>query len=1142
MARCESGVPISDRGGHVGANRLDTAFVGRIAEMDDLVSAVEDALAGQGRAVFVGGEPGIGKTSLGRRVAAYAQTRGMSVLWGRCHEDDVEPPYWPWIELLRAGVLDLAQEPLIAVLLGPTTNDVTDPATPWDRSLAPRTPDEDRVLVFDRFTARLRDVASRGPLLLVFDDLHSADRSSLSLLRFLFQRIADTPIMVLALYRDIELGRRHALTHLLAEAAREAVVRRYSLRGLATEEVARFLEIGSGSQPPRALVETVWRQTAGNPFFVKELVRLLLSDGDLVARASTGSLLLIPQTVREAIGQRLDRLSSDCNRVLSLAAVIGREFGVGVLERLAQAPREHVLHLLEEGIVAGLLAEAAPATGRYVFSHVLFRDTLYAELPTTERIALHRQIGEILEALHGPHLDLHLPELAFHFTQAARGGDAAKAVTYSLRAGHRAAAATAFEESVRCYESALESLDLAPVADQTTRCEVLLLLSEALWRTGSFQRARTTARHAFDAGRALGSVRHVGRAALAVAGRMASFGAGQCDQEVVDVLTEALQAMGDGEESLRALVTARLAQELNFSAAADRVTALAADAVAQAECLQDTAVLASVLRNTYWPLWGARTAAERLVVATTIVALADHEGDAAMAFEGHVFTFIAHVELGDRAAALRELETCTRSAERLRQPYLRWIAATTRACWASGEGPFEDVERASQEALAHGQEDQNQAALLFFGTQYGYLAWLRGRFDDVEQTLLSNASWFPLLMETVRAALAVTYAAAGRLDEARIEFEHFAARDFADLRNDVTWGVGTTQLAHVCAILGDADRAPALYRRLLPSAGLNAVVVPTNCLGSVDRYLGELAATMQRWDDATRHFDTALAMNRRMHAWPQLALTALEYARMLGMLGDRAAQSQIASLLEESIAIADRLGMSDVSRKARALASEQPSLAAATGHLPDAANTPASVAPGTEDCVFRSEGEFWTVAHNSQVMRLKHRKGFTYLAELLRRPGLEFAAYDLATGAPCGRQRPFHPGSSPASRPGGSSTVGPMLDRTAREQYRRHHADLEEQRAEAERMNDPLRAARLREEADLLAEHLGAALGIGGRPRRNGSAAERSRSTVTKGIRGAIHAIRRSNPALGRYLATNVRTGYLCVYAPDPEHPIRFTL
>jgi hypothetical protein len=376
----------------------------------------------------------------------------------------------------------------------------------------------------------------------------------------------------------------------------------------------------------------------------------------------------------------------------------------------------------------------------------------------------------------------------------------------------------------------------------------------------------------------------------------------------------------------------------------------------------------------------------------------------------------------------------------------------------------------------------------------------------------------------------------------RIEFEHFAARDFADLRNDVTWGMGTTQLAHVCAILGDAARAPALYRRLLPSAGQNAVVVPTNCLGSVDRYLGELAATMHRWDDATRHFDVALAMNRRMHAWPQLAHTALEYARMLGTLGDPATRSRIDGLLAESIAIADRLGMADVSRKARALAGEQPSPREAAGPVPDEPGVPPTIAPGTEDCVFRSEGEFWTVAHNGHVMRLKHRKGFTYLAELLRWPGLELAAFDLAIGASGGPAiRPSHGDPATPSSPVFRG-LGPVLDRPARDEYRRRHAHLEEQCAEAERMNDPLRAARLREEADLLAEHLSSALGIGRRARPSGSAAERSRSTVTKGIRGAIHAIRRGNPTLGRYLATNVRTGYVCVYAPDPERPIHFTL
>jgi hypothetical protein len=196
-------------------------------------------------------------------------------------------------------------------------------------------------------------------------------------------------------------------------------------------------------------------------------------------------------------------------------------------------------------------------------------------------------------------------------------------------------------------------------------------------------------------------------------------------------------------------------------------------------------------------------------------------------------------------------------------------------------------------------------------------------------------------------------------------------------------------------------------------------------------------------------------------------------------------------------------------------------------------------------CLFHREGEFWSVAYQEQVVRLRHRKGFEYLAQLIRSPEREFAALDLALGD---GNTPVDTGSRrgtdtvTSSPPAAFGDCGPALDRTARDQFRRRRAELQAELAEAERINDTLRASRLQEEAALLAQQLASSIGLGGRRRRSGSAAERSRSTVTKGIRGAIRVIQRADSALGRYLATHVRTGHLCVYVPDLRYPVVFRL
>src|SRR5262245_11247589 len=343
-------------------SQLETAFVGRTAELADLVAAADDVLAGRGRATFVGGEPGIGKTSLARHVTAHAEARGLEVLWCRCRDHEPAAAYWPWIELLRAGVLDMAGERLASLLLGPRPAPGGAGGVPLG---PPSSPGEARLVLFDRFATRLIEVAREHPLLLVFDDLHGADRSSLSLLQLVVQRIAAAPVLVIGLYRDIEVGRQHPLSPFLAEVMREPGVRRLSLRGLAREEVRRFLEIASAVTPPPPLVETVLRQSGGNPFFVKELVRLLLADGTLGADSSRP---LIPQSVREVIGRRLDRVSPDCDRTLSCAAVIGPEFTVGLLERLMEPVGAPVLKWIDEAVRERLVRVTVACSGRFAVS------------------------------------------------------------------------------------------------------------------------------------------------------------------------------------------------------------------------------------------------------------------------------------------------------------------------------------------------------------------------------------------------------------------------------------------------------------------------------------------------------------------------------------------------------------------------------------------------------------------------------------------------------------------------------------------------------------------------------------------------------------------------------------------------------
>jgi predicted ATPase len=261
------------------------------------------------------------------------------------------------------------------------------------------------------------------------------------------------------------------LTIAVTELLREPVTQALQLYGLRRSDVARFIELVSGEAPNEDLVTTIHEETEGNPLFVGEIVRLLASEGRL--HSADFSRVAIPQTVRDVIARRIGHLSDESNRVLNLASVLGREFSLDALTRMAEVTEERLFEILDEALHARVLSEVPGSVGRLRFAHVLIRDTLYEELTTVRRIGLHRRAREALEEVYGADPGAHLAELALH---AAAGGEFAEAVVYAQRAGDRALALLAYEEAARLYRTALEALESSPSVEASARCDLLLAL------------------------------------------------------------------------------------------------------------------------------------------------------------------------------------------------------------------------------------------------------------------------------------------------------------------------------------------------------------------------------------------------------------------------------------------------------------------------------------------------------------------------------------------------------------------------------------------------------------------------------------------------------------------------------------------
>ncbi|MFQ6027156.1 MAG: AAA family ATPase [Dehalococcoidia bacterium] len=437
-------------------------FVGRQREMGALQSALEETLAGRGRLVMLVGEPGIGKTRTAQELAAQAETLGVQVLWGRCYEEQGAPPYWPWVRPLRSYIQRTEPAQLRAEM-GPGAADIAEIVSETKDKLpdlepAPYLePQQARFRLFDSITGFFRSAARSRPLVLVLDDLQWADEPTLLLLRFLAQQLAGSCILVVGCYRDVELSRQHPLSETLAWLSREQEFQIHLLEGLNHEETGLLIEAIGAVRPSQPLVENLLVHTEGNPYFLTEVVRLLSRQGTLEeAEIGEAQGFEIPESVRQVIRQRLNRLSERCCRVLTTASVIGREFSLDLLDRLIQdLSQDNLLEAVEEALKARLIEEIPQTVGQYQFAHMLTQETLSEELSLTRRARLHADIGEALEELYGTSAEAHAAQLAYHFTRAEAVTGSERLVKYSLLAGEQALGAYAYEEALAYFHRVL---------------------------------------------------------------------------------------------------------------------------------------------------------------------------------------------------------------------------------------------------------------------------------------------------------------------------------------------------------------------------------------------------------------------------------------------------------------------------------------------------------------------------------------------------------------------------------------------------------------------------------------------------------------------------------------------------------------
>jgi tetratricopeptide (TPR) repeat protein len=804
---------------------MTAALIGRAHPAAALRAELDRAVASHGGLVLVTGEAGIGKTTLVTGLADDARRRGALVLAGACWDSDSAPGYWPWVQVLRALRRELPEEEwaradtaTLSALLGESAG----------------APAEDGFRLHDAVTTALAAAAHDRTVVVVLDDLHWADAASLRLLEFAARHTWFERLLLVGAYRDVEVeAPGHPLRELVLPLVAKATT--VTLTGLAPDEVAELMSRTAGTEPDPALAAEVHLRTGGNPFFVEQTARLWHS-GSPVSAVAPG--------VRDALQRRLSLLPAPVTRLLTDAAVLGREFHRRILAALTGAPVPEVDQLLARAAAARLVT--ALGDGRFAFAHDLVRESRYAGLEPAEVRRRHAAVVHALDA--SPELVplVFAADRARHAYLAGDEVEPACAADLLVAAARDASARLASDESIGHYRRALER-----AAAPRQRVVIALDLGTMLSRWGEGEEAWQYFDEAVALVRELDDDALLARAAL--------------------TLSRTAPAGSRLELTSELLVTAheRLAGKPAEPLSLDRVTLeLTARAAVLARDGADDQELSFTLWARHDLIWGPGTARERERLTDELAVLARRTGDRENEYFASSLKWVALLEQGDpryldqfRAFQALTTDSGLRGAE--------FAAVLDRSIIRALRGRF---------AEAHADLDRVEAG---FGREFGgymvdQVRWsfllLQGRFDEVDVHVARLAAG-----DHPHPDLLAALAAVQRGDATREVTGPFS-REFAPM-----W---LRHQAQAAALTGDRDACERLLGELTPYSG-EWLVALYGCeiSGPVDLWAGLLEATLGRRDEAIARLSAAAVSADRMRMRPWAAEIRGRLASVLAARG-----------------------------------------------------------------------------------------------------------------------------------------------------------------------------------------------------------------------------------------------------------------
>jgi DNA-binding SARP family transcriptional activator len=792
-------------------------MVGRANELDDLRDLLDQAEGGTAAFASLVGEPGIGKSRLCDELATLARARGAVVAVGRCSQDEGAPPLWPW----RSVLATLGEEL-------PTDSGNEDEGT--------------RFRAWDTIVRSVQTAAQAQTVLVILDDLHWSDVSTLRVLGLMLETVTPARLMVVCTWRD-DPPPRPALAAVAEGLARRHAAR-LKLTGLPDEDVAVVVKAVAEQQPSEAEAAALRERTDGNPFYLVEFARLAQARGDLTRLLAEPDP---PAAVNDVLARRLAQLPTESAKVLQLAAVVGREFDLATLVEVLERDEDDVIDLLDPPLAAGLIREDGPDAFR--FAHALTRDAAYGSVSATRRGRAHARVARVLEVSGGRESECARHWLAAGPSHAPRAWRAAVDAARAARALH------AHDEAAELLEAAHEVLADDHGATARDRYAVLMDLAEAYRWTGHWSElVETVVAAVAVAEDELDDLTLAARAAVSttVGALWQSAQYGSVHHDVVAALRRSLDRLPDEDDPLRCRVMLGLANELYYAAGHEEREALAEEALAMAHRLGDPRLQLEMYQLAYTALWARHTTERRLEYAASAIEIARQLDDERALVVAQVQRCVACGEIG-RVDEMWSLQAeAHERAERLRLPYALLVLDNLAIAWKAMAGEFEECERLLGELhrlAAQLSLPQTEDALA--GAQMVVLAWRRQ-----EETILP---WLHELALEGPMPSSVNYLQfllrAGHRDAA---IEWAVKRPPVIKRDDwfsmFFWG----SAAEVAIGIDDADLGARAYGELAPYAGWVCCAGSGVAIGPVHAFLALAAAATGERELAASHAEAAL--------------------------------------------------------------------------------------------------------------------------------------------------------------------------------------------------------------------------------------------------------------------------------------------